>query len=462
MSQPQTEQSRSLSSILNAWQDHRKVFLIALPMMISNIAAPLLGLVDTAIIGHLPNSIYLTAVATGAMIISFMYLLAIFLRMSTTGLIAQAYGAKSIVNQRTILVQAATLAVVIGVLLVLLQPLIIWLMQTLVAMDGEYQRLATIYVQIRIFGAPASLLNLVILGVLLGRQQAGRAMVLVIFTNLVNVIGTIVLVLLLNFHVYGAAISTLVAEWAICLVGLYWLQSSFKLKWKAFQTLRLPQFRALFALNRDIFIRSLLLHACMATMTVGASYIGPDWVAANAVLMQFLILISLGLDGIAYAVEALIGEAKGAKKPELIRKWLRLCLFWSTLFAVLYSLIFWLFGTSIIALITNIEPLREAAEMYLPWLIVLPLIAHWSYFYDGVFIGLTASRAMRNTMAIAALGVFFPVAVSALWLGNHGLWLALCAFMAARGLGQWLWLRQEKGPIFSEGAKNDGMTASRE
>ncbi|MCL4410850.1 MAG: MATE family efflux transporter [Firmicutes bacterium] len=445
MSLPRSELSQHSQTPIT-WQEHRKVFLIALPMMVSNIAAPLLGLVDTAIIGHLPEAIYLSAVATGAMVISFLYLLAIFLRMSTTGLMAQAFGAKNLVNQRTVLLQAASLAVILGVLMILLQPAVIWSMQTLVAMDGEFKTLATAYVQIRIFGAPAALLNLVVLGVLLGRQQAGKAMFLVIFTNVVNVIGTVVLVLVLNYHVYGAAVSTLIAEWATCALGLYWLQSIFKLRWPMFKRLRPQQFVPLFKMNRDIFIRSLLLHACIATMTIGGSYLGADIIAANAVLMQFLVLISLGLDGIAYAVEALIGEAKGANKPEQIRRWLRACLLWSGVFAVVYCLTFWLFGTHIIALITNIDSLRETAARYLPWLVVLPLLAHWSYFYDGVFIGLTMSRAMRNTMAIAALLVFFPFALSAFWLGNHGLWLALSAFLLARGVAQWYWLNK-KSPV---------------
>lgn len=459
MSKPCSEHSLNNHAPLT-WHEHRKVFLIALPMMVSNIAAPLLGLVDTAIIGHLPEAIYLSAVATGAMVISFLYLLAIFWRMSTTGLMAQAFGAKSLVNQRTVLLQAASLAAVLGVLMIMLQPVVVWVMQTLVAMEGEFQRLATAYVQIRIFGAPTALLNLVVLGVLLGRQQAGKAMFLVIFTNVVNVIGTVILVLILDYHVYGAAISTLIAEWATCFLGLYWLQSAFKLRWSMFQRLRPQQFVPLFKMNRDIFVRSLLLHACIATMTIGGSYLGADIIAANAVLMQFLILISLGLDGIAYAVEALVGEAKGARKPQQVQRWLRACLFWSGLFAVLYSLVFWLFGEQIIGLITNIESLRETAQTYLPWLIVLPLVAHWSYFYDGVFIGLTASRAMRNTMAFAALAVFFPLTISTYWLGNHGLWLALSAFLLARGVAQWWWLK--KSPVYVDGAEDDNCKMSRE
>ncbi|RUO37693.1 MATE family efflux transporter [Aliidiomarina shirensis] len=433
------------STWLGRWQDHQRIFAIALPMMISNISAPMLGLIDTAIIGHLPDAIYLSAVALGAMTLSFIYLLAVFLRMSTTAVVANAFGANDLNAQQKHFLHGIIFALVIGLGIILLSPLLPFILEFLFSVEGELLGLTQDYIQIRVWAAPAALINLVVLGVLLGRQQAKAAMFLVIFTNLVNVVGDVILIIGLDMHVHGAAWASFAAEWSTAIIGLLIVSKHLhigrlpKLQWNGLTLLA--------RMNGDIFIRSLALQLCMVMMTGYASYYGTTIVAANAVLMQFLVLISLGLDGIAYSVEALIGQAKGQKSTSQIQRWYRLCLLWSILFACVYSLVFWSFGSQIIALITNIPEVIANARTYLPWLIALPLLAHWSYFFDGVFIGLGASKAMRNTMLIASLGVFLPIWALTNWfteLNNHGLWLALSAFMAARGLSQWFWLRQNR------------------
>ncbi|EGN74496.1 putative efflux protein, MATE family [Idiomarina sp. A28L] len=431
------------STWFGRWQDHQRIFAIALPMMISNIAAPMLGLIDTAIIGHLPDAIYLSAVALGAMVLSFIYLLAVFLRMSTTAVVANAFGANDISAQQKHFTHGILFAVVIGVVIIALSPLLPFVLGFLFSVEGELLGLTRDYIQIRVWAAPAALINLVVLGVLLGRQQAKAAMVLVIFTNLVNVIGDVILIIGLDLNVHGAAWASFAAEWSTAIIGLIIVSKHLhlsvlpKIQWQAL--------RLLAQMNGDIFVRSLALQLCMVMMTGYASYYGTTIVAANAVLMQFLVLISLGLDGIAYSVEALIGQAKGSKNKTQIQRWYRLCLLWSILFACIYSLVFWGFGAHIISLITNIPEVIANAQLYLPWLIILPLLAHWSYFFDGVFIGLGASKAMRNTMLVSALGVFLPVWAFTNWftdMENHGLWLALSMFMAARGISQWYWLRR--------------------
>lgn len=415
------------------------MFAIALPMIISNIAAPMLGLVDTAIIGHLPDAIYLSAVAIGAMAINFVYLLAVFLRMATTGITAQAFGAQDTPRQQRGFVQGLAVALVLGVVMLAMQPLILWLLWQLVEATPELQQLATDYISIRLYGAPAALAVLVILGVLLGRQQAKAAMVLVVLTNAVNVILDVVLVIGLDLNVRGAAWASVCAEWVTAIAGLYWVTRSLGLKLRTLPRLQRHEFSALLGMNRDIFIRSLVLQLCMAMMTAYASYYGPTTVAANAVLLQFLMLISLGLDGIAYASEALVGQAKGQRDGHSMQRWFKLCLFWSGLFATLYAVIFALFGHSIIGLITNIPEVRERAGEFLPWLIVLPLVAHWSYLFDGIYIGLSQSKAMRDSMLLSALLGFVPAWWLSLSWQNHGLWFALCVFMVSRGAWQW-WL----------------------
>lgn len=424
-------------------QNHRKVFAIALPMIISNVAAPMLGLVDTAIIGHLPDAIYLSAVAIGAMAINFIYFLAVFLRMSTTGVIAHSFGAQDTAAQQRHFIHGLLFAALIGLIIILAQPLILWLVWQIVAATPELQALASEYIQIRLWGAPAALTVLVVLGVLLGRQQARAAMALVILTNLVNVLLDVILIIGLGLNVAGAAWASVCAEWVTALAGLYWVCRSLGLHWKQLPRPRFAEWRVLLSINQHILVRSLVLQLCMAMMTAYASYYGTTTVAANAVLMQFLMLISLGLDGIAYASEALLGEAKGQKRTDRLHYWFRLTLFWSCIFALIYSILFALFGVHIISLITNIEEVVATATTYLPWLIVLPLLAHWSYLFDGVYIGLSESKAMRDSMLLAALLGFLPAWYLTLSWQNHGLWFALSVFMLSRGVWQW-WLLSKR------------------
>lgn len=433
-----------LQSVLKNPGDHRTLFAIALPMIISNIAAPLLGLVDTAIIGHLPDAIYLSAVAIGAMAINFVYLLAVFLRMSTTGLVAQSFGADDIHSQRTFTVHGLLFALLLGVGIIALQPLILWSLWQLVSASHELQLLATDYIRIRLWGAPAALIMLVVLGVLLGRQQARSAMLLVILSNLINVILDVVLVIGLGMNVAGAAWASVSAEWVTALTGLFFLHRGLALQFSHFKQISLKVCKDLLTLNQNIFIRSLVLQLCMAVMTAYASYYGATTVAANAVLMQFLMLISLGLDGVAYAAEALVGQAKGQRNAARLRHWFRLSLFWSMLFAISYSLLFLFTGSAIIRLITNIPEVISVAESYLPWLIVMPLLAHWSYLFDGIYIGLSQSKAMRDSMLLAALFGFLPAWLLTLSWQNHGLWFALSLFMLSRGIWQWLLLQRRQ------------------
>ncbi|WP_241967837.1 MATE family efflux transporter [Pseudidiomarina homiensis] len=439
-----------LRKMWGTWPAHQKIFAIALPMIISNIAAPLLGLVDTAIIGHLPDSIYLSAVALGAMIVSFIFLLAVFLRMTTTGEIARAFGRKDVAQQRQISMHALSFALLLGLLIILAKPWLLDLAFWLVQPSTQLRDYATEYISIRLWAAPAALINLVVLGILLGRQQSRQAMLLVIFTNAVNVVADVILIIGLGLNVEGAAWASVAAEVSTAALGLFMLRQLLQLK-KSWQ-LQTAYFARFFGMNRDVFIRSLVLQLCMATMTGYAARFGDLYVAVNTVLMQFLMLISLGLDGIAYAVEALAGAAVGRRRKAEVNYWLRLTLIWSVIFACLYSITFALSGAAIIGALTDLPDVINTAHRYLPWIVVLPLLGHWSYYFDGVYIGLGWTHAMRDTMLISAIGVFVP----AWWLGqnlltkenaNHGLWLALSAFLLARGVSQWLFLLARRRQI---------------
>ncbi|WP_337023896.1 MULTISPECIES: MATE family efflux transporter DinF [unclassified Pantoea] len=422
----------------------KALWRLALPMILSNITVPLLGVVDTAVIGHLDSPIYLGGVAVGATATSFIFMLLLFLRMSTTGLTAQAFGA----NDKTALARALTqpllIALVAGVLFLLLRAPFSLIAASLMGGSPEVQHQAQIFINIRWLSAPATLANLVILGWLLGVQYARAPMVLLIVGNLVNILLDLLFVLKLHWGVAGAAAATAVAEYVTLGVGLWMVVRVLKLRGISFNLLK-QSWRGdaarLFRLNRDIMLRSLMVQICFASLTLLGARLGPDVVAVNAVLLMFLTFTAYALDGFAYAVEACSGEAVGARdRSRLLLIWHAACR-QAGIVALAFAAIYAITGPQIVALLTSLEPLREMADRYLGWQVILPLIGVWCYLLDGMFIGATRGREMRNSMVMAAVG--YGLALLTLpWLGNHGLWLAVTVFLALRGLTLWwMWRR---------------------
>ncbi|GAA3544098.1 MATE family efflux transporter DinF [Zobellella aerophila] len=436
-----------MSSAFFSGAAHRRTFALALPMVLSNITVPLLGLVDTLVIGHLEQAYYLGGVAVGGTIISLIFWLLGFLRMSTTGLAAQAYGANDDERRVQVLVRALLLALGLASLVLLLQQPLIELAFWLAGGSDPVQFYGRQYVAIRIWSAPAALANLVLLGWLLGSQNARAPMWLLILGNSANILLDIWFVMGLGWQVRGAAAATVLADYLSLALGLWLVWRTLRHKkiilaadfWP--RTLNRTAFLRVLGLNRDIFLRALCLQLCFAFVTFQGARLGDDVVAANAVLMNFLMFISFGLDGFAYAVEAMVGRAIGRRRRDELRLACALNLFWGALVAVLFTLVFALGGERLIGMITSIEPVRAQAALYLPWLMLMPLAACWCFILDGIFIGATRGRDMRDMMLLSTLGVFFPVWWLSQSLGNHGLWLALLCFMLARGLslGWALW-----------------------
>lgn len=422
----------------------KALWRLALPMILSNITVPLLGVVDTAVIGHLDSPIYLGGVAVGTTATSFIFMLLLFLRMSTTGLTAQAFGA----NDKTALARALTqpllIALVAGVLFAVLRSPASSLAAALMGGSLAVQQQAQIFIEIRWLSAPATLANLVILGWLLGVQYARAPMVLLIVGNLVNILLDLLFVLKLHWGVAGAAAATALAEYVTLGVGLWMVVRVLKLRGIDFALLK-QSWRGdaarLFRLNRDIMLRSLMVQICFASLTMLGARIGPDVVAVNAVLLMFLTFTAYALDGFAYAVEACSGEAVGAKdRSRLLLIWHAACR-QAGIVALMFAVIYAFTGPQIVALLTSLEPLREMADRYLVWQVILPLVGVWCYLLDGMFIGATRGREMRNSMVMAAVG--YGLALLTLpWLGNHGLWLAVAVFLALRGVTLWwIWRR---------------------
>jgi len=425
----------SMSSALS----HRTILALAWPMILANISTPLLGLVDTAVMGHLDSPYYLGAIALGSLIFSFLFWGFGFLRMATTGLTAQAQDQPS---RQRILQQGLLLAGLISVLILVFQTAISNLAFTLLESHPDVILHANTYVAIRIWSAPAILMNYVILGWLIGQGSTKPALILILVVNITNIILDIVLVNGLGLKVDGVAIASVIAEYAglitaIILLSRHGILISQLLK---IDTSNQLLSKAWLTLNGNIFIRTICLIVSFAFFTYQGAQQGEIILAANSILLHFITFMAFVLDGFANATEVITGKAIGSRNKTLLKRGLLLTGFWSLLMAMIFSTIYWLFGSSIINLLTDIEEIRITAQTYLIWLIIVPLIAVWSYLFDGFYIGATRSTEMRNTMLFATLFCYFPAWYLLQFMGNDGLWLSLLIFLAARGLAQLVYI----------------------
>jgi MATE family multidrug resistance protein len=419
---------------------------IAAPMILSNISVPLLGMVDTGVTGHLDSSAYLGAVAIGATIFTVLYIGMNFLRMGTTGIAAQSFGANDNEGLRAALGQALVVGLVIATALIVLQVPIGTLALDLLGGDVETQKYAAEYFFIRIWSAPGTLANFAIIGWFIGLQNARVPLVIFLTINLINIALDLLFVVVLGMKVDGVALASVIAEYSGLIVGGLFVLSALRQRPGHWPTGRLTKFSAyktFFTINANLFVRSMALTFTFSFITAQGARLGGLVLAANAVLMNFQFLTALGLDGIAHAAEALVGKAIGEKRRGALEHTVKLTLKWSLKFAVGFTVFYALFGTLIIGILTDLEDVREAAIRYLPWIIASPLVSVWSFLYDGVYVGATRAKAMRNIMVFSTIAIFLPAWYLLQPLGNDGLWLAFLLFMASRGIGMHLGYRKQ-------------------
>lgn len=417
--------------------EHAKVWRLAGPIILSNVSVPLLGIVDTAVMGHLDQAYYIGAVAVGAMVFSYVYWGFGFLRMGTTGLVAQAFGAGDSDEVRAILGRALLLAAALALAIIALQWLLINGALWFIEASAEVESLARVYFDIRLYAAPAALANYAVLGWLLGLQRAKSALMLQVFMNGLNIVLDITFVMGLGWGVEGVALATAISEYAAAGVGLLLCLRALEVmggNWSRAQLLDAAKLRRLLAVNGDIFIRTLCLVTAFAYFTSQGAKMGDMLLAANAVLMNFQLFLGFALDGFAFAAEALIGAAIGAGNRRQLTEAVKATTIWAGISAAVFMLVYWLAGNGIIALITDIPEVKAEAGRYLWWAIASPLVSVWSFQLDGIYIGATRTKAMRNGMMLS-LAAF----LAAVWLlvplwGNHGLWLAFYGFMIMRTL----------------------------
>ncbi|HTN32969.1 MAG TPA: MATE family efflux transporter [Marinobacter sp.] len=430
----------------------RRIWALAWPLMLTNLTVPLLGLVDTAVLGHLSDPEYLGAVAIGANLFSILYWTFGFMRMGTTGLAAQAWGRRDDFGQVALLVRSIIVATSIGLLLILFQQPLISLGLSLMNASPDVTVLAAEYAAIRIWSAPAVLCQYTLVGWLIGTQFPRGPMVMLIVANSVNIVLDILFVTVFGWNSRGVAIATVIAEYGAAGIGFIIVLKRMPDGQQLTQALfgKLADYLSILQVNRYIMVRTIALVLVLAFFTAQGAQQGTVILAANAVLITFLLVISNALDGFANAAEALIGEAVGKNDHQQFRVVFRCAMRWSLWGALLLTIVFVLGGRDLIALLTGIEEVRLTAWHYLPWLWLLPLSAVWGFLLDGVFIGATRTRDMQNTMLFSALGVFLPVWWLTTSWGNHGLWFSLICLMLARAVSMgWLcWSHTRAGRWF--------------
>ncbi len=416
---------------------HRRVWHIAGPIIISNISVPMLGAVDTAVMGHLPDPKYLGGVAVGAMVFTFIYWGFGFLRMGTGGLTAQAFGAQDADEVRACLARAAVIGIPAAFALIILQVPIASVAFSILEASPGVEALAYEYFSVRIWGAPATLMNFALLGWLIGCQNTRAALWHQLSLNGVNILLDLVFVLGLDWGVAGVAAATAIADAVAVVIGLFLALPILRRLGGAFvraKILETSKISRTIALNIDIFIRTICLVSAFAYFTAQGAAFGNVVLAANAVLLNFQTFMAHALDGFAHAAEALGGGAIGARDRQAFRDAVRVSVFWGLLVAVAFSLVYLLAGPLIIDALTGIESVREAGRDYLLWLVLMPLVAVFPFLLDGIFLGGTRGATMRNAMIVSLLiylvSCYFLVPV---W-GNNGLWASLTIFMGARGL----------------------------
>ena len=437
------------------------IWRLTWPILLANLSVVAMGLVDTALLGHLESARYMAAVAIGSTVVDLLLWGFGFLRMSTTALTARALGARDEGGAWRALARSAVLAGLLGALLIVLREPLMAAVNAALDAVPEVERLAALYAGIRIVGSPASLFCIVVAGWFVGRQRPGVTLILVAVANLVNLALDVLFILGLGMRVEGAALAALIAdytalavavamlwrEWRRCGGGRLALGAS-RLQWeRAWRRAGLGDLRAyreLLRVNGDLFLRTLCLQVCFVLFLVASAGQGTAILAANNVLLQLLVVASLVLDSPAHALEALAGWSVGAQDRAYLRRVVRSGLWWCAGFALLFSLTLQLLAGPLPLLFSNLPEVVEATRRYYQWLAWLPLVACWCFALDGVFIGAGQTRAMRNIMVLTLLGAYLP---AYFWLrgwDNAGLWLALYVMYVARGVAM-LWLARRLG-----------------
>lgn len=416
---------------------NKEILKLAIPNIISNISVPLLSTVDTLLMGR-QSAAHLGAVGLGAMVFNFIYWNFGFLRMGTTGMTAQAFGRNNKTEIMSVLVRATLLSGFLALVIYIFRFPLFDLSCTLLNVRQDQITLIGDYFFIRLLAAPATLLLYVLMGWFFGMQNAVIPLVLTIAGNVVNIFFSAYLVQVRDLGIAGVAWGTVIAQYfgvGLAIIFLGWRYKALlkHIVWKTI--MQWTEFLHFLNINKDLFIRTVGLTFAFGFFYSMSSSGGELILAANVVLLQFVNWMSYGIDGFAYASESIVGKYHGRRDKAQVNKAIRLSFFWALTFAALYAFLYWVLGDLLLTVFTDKPEIIAAAKDYLWWMILFPLFAFASYIWDGIYIGFTASKSMRNSM-IVSLIIYLGVYYLTLQWGNHGLWLSLLSLMIARGLVQ--------------------------
>ena len=426
----------------------RDILRLAIPSVVTNITVPLLGLVDTAITGHMGRPQYIGAIAIGTTIFNISYWIFAFLRMGTTGLVAQAYGRGDIAQVKSLMSRSLLLSLMFSALLLVAQRFILSLSLWLMPAEAEVHTFVTTYFNICIFGAPAMLALFALNGWFIGCQDTRSPMVVALLQNVLNIVLSLYLVCGCGWKIEGVATGTLVAQWAAVLMALMLARrrmcrvsrlASMQARTSSTRTAPLP-LTEFFRVNRDIFLRTLCLVAVTLFFTSTGSRQGNEILAANALLMQFFIFYSYFTDGLANAGEALSGRHAGAGNISKLMETIRALFVHGGFVAAAFSLLYLTAGHAILRLLTDQPEVAATAAEFLPWVVAIPIVALLAMVWDGVFTGLTWTRQMLLSMSAAAALFFGIFLLGRAHMGNHALWMAFVCYLFTRGAVQTLFV----------------------
>lgn len=428
---------------------NRRILRLAIPSIISNITVPLLGLVDVTIVGHLGSASYIGAIAVGGLLFNILYWNFGFLRMGTSGLTSQAYGRMDADAEVRVLVQAVSVGLFSAVAILLLQYPVERLAFYFLDTSVEVEQYAVTYFRVCVWGAPAVLAMYGFKGWFIGMQNSRFPMYIAIAVNIINIVCSLCFVFLLDMKVEGVALGTVVAEWSgLTMALLLWLKHYGYLKSRITlrDSLHFSAMRRFFAVNRDIFFRTVCLIAVTTFFTSTGARQGDVILAVNTLLMQLFTLFSYIMDGFAYAAEALAGRYIGARDLKQLKHAVRNLFGWGVALSLLFTLLYGIGGKNFLGLLTNDRQVIEVAGNYFYWVLAVPLLGFGAFLWDGILIGATATRQMLWAMGVAS-GAFFTIYYTLSGASdNHMLWLAFLVYLLLRGVMMTVWGRQ----IFTE------------
>lgn len=415
---------------------HSRVLRIALPVVISNVTVPLIGVVDTGVVGQMGAAAPIGAVGMGAMILTAVYWIFGFLRMGTTGLTSQAFGAGQGGEVAALLTRVLLVGLGAGTALIAVQVPVFAAAFALAPASAEAEALARDYMAVRVWSAPAMIALFGVTGWLIAQERTGAVLAVQVAMNGLNVGLDLWFVLGLGWGVTGVAWASFAAEWSGLALGLWLCRGAFAVPaWRDWPRVFDPErLRRMAAVNRDILLRSLMLQVIFVSFVFVGSGFGDVTLAANQVLLQFLSVSAFGLDGFAFAAEALVGQAVGRGDVAALRRGALLAGFWGLVVTAALALAFAVFGPAIVALMTTAPEVRAAAQGYLVYVALAPLLGLAPFMLDGIFIGATRARDMRDMMALSLAVYVGAVLALAPGLGNHGLWIALLLSYVARAV----------------------------